>query len=201
MGLVGCHCRNWVCVLVLLNPQILLSRSDILLSKILQLVSIFFLQGVHLSLQDDDQRVIIKLLTWGTRHVCWVPLFRGTHNRYPLYGGFLLAWSISLNDSVGVGIGVGVVVVCNHCWCSGQRRSFPSIPWWAPNVLIGFHRTFSRRCSSVSFSMNIGKVYLQKYSDARVNGIEVYMYKNISWIKSWFTWTLIIPFYRGEIRL
>lgn len=149
MGLVGCHCRNWVCVLVLLNPQILLSRSDILLSKILQLVSIFFLQGVHLSLQDDDQRVIIKLLTWGTRHVCWVPLFRGTHNRYPLYGGFLLAWSISLKDSVGVGIGVGVVVVCNHCWCSGKRRSFPLAPRWTLNVLIRFDR-ISSLASSLS---------------------------------------------------
>ena len=83
IGLMGCRCRNRVCILVLLKLQILLSKSVVLLSKVFHLLHVSLLQGVHLSLHGNDQRVIIKLLTWGTHHVCLAPFFRGTHGRYP----------------------------------------------------------------------------------------------------------------------
>lgn len=69
IGLVGCHCHKCVCVLVLLNLQILHSKSDILLLKIFYLLGVSLIRGVHLSLQGNDQRVIIKLLTQVTYHV------------------------------------------------------------------------------------------------------------------------------------
>lgn len=112
MGLVGCNHCDRICILVLLKLQVLLPKNDILLSKVLHLLGISLLQGVHLSLQgDDDQWVIIKLLTRGTRFVCWVPLFRGSHGSHPWRGGFPFTWP------------------------SGRKESFPSAPWWTPNVL------------------------------------------------------------------
>lgn len=63
MGLLDCSCCNQICIMVLLKLWVLLFKSDVLLLKILHLMRVSLLQGIHLSFHGDDQQVIIKLLT------------------------------------------------------------------------------------------------------------------------------------------